>query len=223
MGIIYKVTNKTNGKFYIGKTIQALKTRISKHKNDVKNGSQTFFHRALRIYGFDNFEWEIIEYNVDNKSYLSEREIIHIAELSATNRTIGYNITSGGDGGPVMYGEENPMWGKKRPEIAKIMSELRKGVPLKEEHKLKIKKQMQNYVGENNPAKRSESRKKISNNAVKVIVSINGVIYNGITDASKQLNINRSTVKQRLNSTSEKFKDWKKIGYLNAEENKRYN
>ena len=213
MGIIYKITNLINDKIYVGQ-----------HKTSADDGylgSGTILKRAINLYGKENFNRETLEF-VDETN-IDDRETYWITQLSATTYYGNYNITSGGHRAPVLYGKDNAMWGKKRPEIAKIMSELRKGVPLSEEHKGKIKKQMQNYVGENNPAKRSESRKKISNNAVKVIVSINGVIYNGITDASKQLNINRSTVKQRLNSTSEKFKDWKKIGYLNAEENKRYN
>jgi len=216
--IIYKATNKINGKFYIGKTIHSLKNRKRKHIWESKKPKH-YFQTALKKYGIENFKWEIL-YTASTKQELNEKEIYYISKLSSN--TIGYNLTSGGDCGPVKYGKDNAMYGKKRPEIAKLMSELRKGVPLKEEHKQKIKKQMQKYVGENNPAKRKESRNKIKNKAVKAKIKIEGVIYNGITDVCEKLNMSRSTVKQRLNSKSERFKNWKRIGYFNAENNKRY-
>lgn len=38
-GIIYKATNKINGKIYIGQTFQNLKRRINRHISSAKKGN----------------------------------------------------------------------------------------------------------------------------------------------------------------------------------------
>lgn len=208
--IIYKATNKINGKIYIGKTAKSLSNRKSRHKSNAKN-KKYHFHNAINKYSLNGFNWEIID-TANTIEELNQKEIYHIALTSAFScNNIGYNTTSGGDNGPIKYGKDNGMYGKKRPEIVKLMSELRKDVPLKEEHKEKIKESMQKYVGENNPAKRQESRKKISEKAKKRKVSIYGIIYTSINELCEKLNMSRSTVKQRLNSKSERFRKWKKL------------
>ena len=58
MGIIYKATNLINKKVYIGQTVKTLKERIYKH---LCEGKCPHFYRALKKYGKDNFEWEIIK------------------------------------------------------------------------------------------------------------------------------------------------------------------
>ena len=108
--IIYKSTNKKNGKFYIGKTINKLKRRKSAHKYDSKK-SKFYFQRAINCYGFDNFDWDVID-TANNVEELNEKEICWIAETSAMG--LGYNLTSGGKNPPVMCGRDNPNWGKKR-------------------------------------------------------------------------------------------------------------
>jgi group I intron endonuclease len=59
-GIIYKVTNLTNGKVYIGQTVRTLHQRKNSHIRDLKKNMDIVFHHALRKYGIDNFNWEII-------------------------------------------------------------------------------------------------------------------------------------------------------------------
>jgi hypothetical protein len=54
-GRIYQITNKINNKKYIGKTIKSLSTRFYNHCYASKNGSTTYFHKALRKYGKNNF------------------------------------------------------------------------------------------------------------------------------------------------------------------------
>ena len=87
--IIYKITNKVNGKFYIGKTTKTIEQRFQRHYHNHKTGS-TYLYKSMRKYGFKNFIIEAIEETVE----LNEREIFWISELSPH-----YNMTKGGDGG----------------------------------------------------------------------------------------------------------------------------
>jgi len=71
MSIIYKITNKINGKFYIGKTVTSLEKRMSSHKKDRRN--ITPLTRAIDKYGWENFDVEVLwKGKVDE---LNEKEI----------------------------------------------------------------------------------------------------------------------------------------------------
>lgn len=90
-GIIYKITNKVNGKSYIGQTRYTLEFRWRQHINKKDN---TYFHNAIRKYGKDNFSIELLE--ECDISKLNEREIFYIAKFNTFKE--GYNLTIGGDG-----------------------------------------------------------------------------------------------------------------------------
>ena len=97
---IYKVTNKINGKVYIGQSVD-IGRRWREHmttKDDI------YFHKAIQKYGVENFEWEVIEQC--KKKDLDEREIYWIEYYDSFNK--GYNCTKGGDG--VSGGEDHPRW-----------------------------------------------------------------------------------------------------------------
>jgi hypothetical protein len=99
IGIVYKIQNKLNGKIYIGKTTNE-KRRLSDHKSLSKK-TKTKFYNAVRKYGWDNFEYSIIE-KIDKPTKkeldhsLSFREIFYINELNTIKK--GYNTTIGGEG-----------------------------------------------------------------------------------------------------------------------------
>ncbi len=102
MAFIYKSTNKINGKCYIGRTsYDKLYKRINSHiwfsKN--KNCSNIPFSNALKKYGKENFEWEILE--ECKKEDMGDKEIYWISQLNPE-----YNVTLGGDGGT--YGRRCP-------------------------------------------------------------------------------------------------------------------
>ena len=62
--LIYKATNKVNGKIYIGLTVKSLKIRIDRHRSYAKVKTRTYrskFYNAWRKYGETAFEWEVIE------------------------------------------------------------------------------------------------------------------------------------------------------------------
>lgn len=119
-GIIYKITNTTNGKFYIGKTTGGMNRRWYEHKYDACAGSGCHLHNAIRKHGPDNFNVEAIESEIPVE-LLSDREVLWISTLHPC-----YNMTAGGDGLTA---------GFKHTEESKIkMSVARKGKKHTPEH-----------------------------------------------------------------------------------------
>ncbi len=97
-GVIYKITNTINGKIYIGQTIQSLKARKRDHRNKVTRLSNLYLYRAFNKYGFESFEWEVLD-QAESKHELDEKERFYIKQFRATHRKYGYNMTFGGEGG----------------------------------------------------------------------------------------------------------------------------
>ena len=88
---IYKITNKANGKVYIGQSIRPIEQRFQRHINDVVNNIlDTHFARAIRKYGKENFYIELIE-TCDNQTELNLREQYWIRKYDSINN--GYNET----------------------------------------------------------------------------------------------------------------------------------
>ena len=96
MAYIYKITNKTNQKSYIGKTTRTPQERFEEHRREAKRdrSKDRPFYKAINKYGMDNFTLETIEECSDEVA--SEREQFWI-QAYATFKN-GYNATYGGDG-----------------------------------------------------------------------------------------------------------------------------
>lgn len=102
-GIIYRAYCLITKKCYIGQTRQEFKKRQSSHINEsfnINNRSyDNHFHRAIRKYGNNNFEWTIID-SISSDSLeelcnmLDELEIKYISKFDSFNN--GYNETTGG-------------------------------------------------------------------------------------------------------------------------------
>lgn len=90
IGVIYKWTNKINGKSYIGQTID----EEGRKKGHINGRYKCYFHDAIKKYGVENFNYEVIERIEESK--LSEREIYWIEYYNTYNN--GYNLTLGGEG-----------------------------------------------------------------------------------------------------------------------------
>lgn len=89
-GYIYKITNKINGKIYVGK-------RVGSSVDETYWGSGTKLKNAFKEFGLHNFKREIIEW-CSTKDILKDRERYWINILDARNPDIGYNIRKGGEG-----------------------------------------------------------------------------------------------------------------------------
>ena len=83
---IYKITNKINGKYYIGK-------HQTKNLNDGYMGSGKLIISALSKYGIENFTKEIL-FIFDNPQNMNDKE----KELVVINEN-SYNLCPGGHGG----------------------------------------------------------------------------------------------------------------------------
>ena len=92
--IIYKVTNKVNGKIYIGQTIRTLEQRKWQHLDCARNGVKTHFYNAIRKYGEENFVFEIID-EASSIVELNELERYYIAKFNCVED--GYNMVDGGN------------------------------------------------------------------------------------------------------------------------------
>lgn len=95
---IYKITNKTNNKVYIGQS-KTPKTRFSSHIKR-KSGCRTLQNDIKKL-GLSNFSFEIIEFS----KYYNERERFWIKHYSEIGEV--YNKHKGGEEPPVKYGSEN--------------------------------------------------------------------------------------------------------------------
>ena len=98
MPYIYKITNKINGKIYIGKTLNTIEKRWKEHCSDYKRErcEKRPLYNAMNKYGIENFEISLVEECDEN--ILSEREKYWIEYYGAFK--YGYNATIGGDGKP---------------------------------------------------------------------------------------------------------------------------
>lgn len=91
--IVYKVTNKINGKIYIGQTIKPLNYRWSQHCSCTSNC--VALNRAIAKYGKENFMVEQIDV-ANSQNELDEKERYWIKFYQSFGEK-GYNLTNGGE------------------------------------------------------------------------------------------------------------------------------
>ena len=95
--VIYKHTNKINGKIYIGQTKQDVDDRWRNGKGYEHN---QYFANAIKKYGWNNFDHEIIQTNIAsiNEANLAEIKFIDFFRTYiGFDDCNGYNLTKGGD------------------------------------------------------------------------------------------------------------------------------
>lgn len=137
---IYCILNKVDGKRYIGQSID-IDTRKNHHFGDLRRGEHknSYLQHSFNKYGENSFVFSILEY-CSSKDELNEREKYWISFYDTTNRSKGYNLTTGGDANTEftierrmnisnsLKGNKHPMYGKHHSkETRKKMSKSRKG------------------------------------------------------------------------------------------------
>lgn len=155
--IIYKTTNKIDGKIYIGK-------HKTKNLSDNYMGSGKKLNLAIKKHGLENFEKEIL-FVFDNEEDMNSKEAELVTKEFVEEDT-NYNLCPGGNGGfgyinstglnlrtGMIHSEESRKKmghlgnkfneGRKysdttKEKLSKVMSEKLKGKTKSEEHKRKI-------------------------------------------------------------------------------------
>lgn len=134
---IYKLTNKLNNKVYIGQS-KRLKIRLKEHRvsetKSEEKSSQSVLRRAIKKYGFHNFNFEVLLY-CEEGDYMNamETKLIQFYNCLVPN---GYNVK---DGGNKIYMSEE---GKRR------ISEKAKNRIITEEHKKKVSEGLKKFYRE---------------------------------------------------------------------------
>lgn len=119
--IVYLITNKVNGKAYVGLTVKSLAWRWKSHCASARFGSEMLIARAIRKYGVDGFIVEQIglAYSIKEMQQMEQDFIKRYETLSP----LGYNLTTGGEHyqltedvkrriGEKQKGEKNHRFGK---------------------------------------------------------------------------------------------------------------
>lgn len=94
---IYKITNKINGKCYIGQSVDIHRRWKGHRKDAFWDGSLAKdypLYRAMRKHGIENFEFEVLE--ECSADALNEKEIYYINFYKSNMRDFGYNQNDGG-------------------------------------------------------------------------------------------------------------------------------
>jgi len=179
-GIIYKHTNKINGRAYIGQTIYSLEIRLKGHLKESKNNPKYPFQRAIAKYGIENFTSEILEElplcsSLNTKqTTLDEAEIRLIKKHKTHISENGYNVAIGGNA---------PMAGRKHSE------ESRKKISVSS--KIKAKDQWENFAEEKKKeicSKMSESKKEYLSKEENYNKHIEQMRENGLFDMKGEKN-----------------------------------
>lgn len=126
VGVVYLITNKVNGKVYVGKTTKTVEERWRWHVHYARQGYDLLLSRAIRKHGPENFFIEEL-CRVELEDELNSLERFHIARLSSYLTDNGYNSTAGGDGLSDPTGEIRQRIGQKL-----------RGRPLSAQHKSAI-------------------------------------------------------------------------------------
>lgn len=173
MYYIYCVTNKINGKTYIG---QRKCPKGKTPESDCYMGSGLLLHKAFEKYGKEIFSKTIIAI-AECKENINVLEKVFIALYRAGGKA-EYNIADGGDGGNLgeevnkkLRGENNPFYGKHHSEESKAKN--------REKHLGKIPSDL----ARKNMSKSQKGRKHSEETKKKISDSNKGKIF---TEKTKQ-------------------------------------
>jgi len=206
---IYKLTNKINGKQYIGQSVNIESRRTAHFRKDHKGCP--YLYASMDKHGFENFEFNIIEEcGVDE---LNEKEQYYIQELN-TLTPHGYNLDSGGQEGKYLSeetkqkislgitGDKNPMYGKTHSnETKEFLSIITQDKRASDETKEKLSTHRQ--------LNKTHGSKKVKDNQ--------GRVWGSVSDCVYELNISNH-LKDMLRGDRPKTKIVLELGLQYAED-----
>jgi group I intron endonuclease len=213
--IIYKVKNILNGKLYIGCTTTGLQHRMKEHRYSCESKNRkSKFCSAIIKYGFDNFDFTILE-KCNTPKEMFEREMYYI-KLYETKEN-GYNLTNGGEGCigykhtddtkillSELLLEKHPHKDKSYDDIYGTNSEKQRKIRSKatkmfwdnldpKEREERIKK-----LKENGEIIRLSGRVKCSNNPFSKSMIIDGKTYGCWSEAIETLSMSKYLIKKKF-------------------------
>ena len=219
---IYKLTDEITGKCYIGSTVQEIYRRVNSHRNSVRKGEESKFHRHAReVLGAsftvkqwnDRFRCEEIDYiETEDLDKPEQLEMFYIAKFDSFRN--GYNSTATG-------GRDGTMWvGRKHTEESKRnMSESHKGKKLSEEHRRNLSKfQKGRKKSEEHKRKISEANKgrKLSPESKRKISEANKGKLTGIKHPSWRQDVRTEDLLEMWNSGMSYCAIGRKVGMTNG-------
>lgn len=195
-GVIYKITNRVNGKVYIGQTVKGFKKRYHYKGNGIEkvyryykgrksNGDyiNEYLVNSIEKYGFENFEvCEIYDVAFSEKE-LNCKEKLYIELYKSDNRNFGYNHQKGGYDHSI------------NEETRKKMSDAKKGMYVGEKSYFFGK-----HHTEETKKKISDAKKGVINDKCfkKVICLNTKEIFDSLTYACKKYNLDASNMVKAL-------------------------
>ena len=213
---VYMHTNKINDKKYIGLT-NDIKRRWSRNGGEYK---RQCFYSAIKKYGWDNFEHEILFDNLTLEE-ACEKEIKMIEYYKTTDKNYGYNISTGGNTGlndlwnDDAYREKQIEERKRRwenEEFRKNHLAVMKEVVKTQSYKDKQSKQTKNRWGNGD----FDFFKK------PVMCLETGIVYESLQNASDSTNVCRSEIGKCCNKEQKTAQGYHWIFYDGAIYTKEY-
>lgn len=175
MYTVYKHTNKSNGKVYIGITSKKPEKRWCGGYN-----YKGHFRHAIDKYGWDNFDHEILYENLEEmQAKLLEISLIRFYD--STNQNKGYNISTGGESASGYHFSE---------ESKKHMSEIRRG--------RKLSDQAKKNISDGNKGRHTTTKYNIQRRIPIQCIETQEV-FESFNDAAKRLGIDIGSVRQSVN------------------------
>lgn len=212
--IIYKITNKVDGKLYVGQTVQKLKKRWSDHCSaNRKRDGQSYLYNAIQKHGKDSFLVEQID-SASTLEGLNALEEFYIKKFD-TMSPKGYNLLPGGSNR------------RQHEDTKRKLSEALKGRPIpnrwtkgnctspseatrgKIAEKLKGRAIEHRYTGGNKAPRTEEQKAHLSrlnkgksNSALnkKVLVVETGAVYESVDACARAFGVARTTISHLLKS-----------------------
>ena len=182
--LLYKVVNKLNGHYYIGK-------HQTTDINDNYYGSGLYIKKAIKKYGLENFSKEILEEcnTLDELNQLEEL-CVQLSNCFPYD-PMRYNLKVGGSGGS-LSGEFNPLHGKHFTELHKQnISKALTGKPKTDLHKQHLRDQRANESIDKKQQRKEKRRHTLAN-----------------WSDEKQKQVSKNLQNARLNKTKEELEDW---------------
>lgn len=210
---IYCITNKSNGKIYVGQSRKKVVNRWRSHLN--KSGSGTsLIKNTIRKNGINMFEFKVIDF-CESIEQLDYKEQFYISLLNTISPD-GYNLCNGGSNGRV-FSNESKMKMKIsalrrrnieisakdiRLSMSKEEKELRKsnGIQKMKKSKLGVKSKIKGRKLSSEHIEKiakSKTGKEISKKWKKIISS-DGIIFNSLKECIQTIGCNKTTLSKHL-------------------------